>query len=99
MPAEKADTDPLSHTPLLDAAPERVDLSDRLMARHARIGESRKTAFDRDHIAVADTAGFDANANMPRRRLCHRQVHRLELAGRDRLNRSVRCTHVRFTSL
>jgi hypothetical protein len=77
MSAEKADTNPLAYSPRLDTATERVNPADCLMARHTRIRESRKTAFDGDRIAVADTAGFDANASMPRWRLCYCQVHSL----------------------
>jgi hypothetical protein len=77
MSAEKADTDPLTQAPPLDAAPERVNSADRLMAWHARIGEPWSPAFDRERIGVANTAGFYANANMPWRRLCHRQLHHL----------------------
>jgi len=42
--------------------------------------------------------GFDAHANMSRRGLYHRQFHRLQLARRNRLNRSVCHTHLRFVS-
>src|SRR5262249_21690056 len=45
---------------------------------------------------VADTAGFDADTHMLGWRCCHRKVDCPELAGRDRLNRSVRCAHVWF---
>jgi hypothetical protein len=41
---------------------------------------------------------FDAHANMSRRGLYHRQFHRLQLARRNRLNRSVCHTHLRFVS-
>jgi hypothetical protein len=77
MSAEKADTDPLTQPPPLDAAPERVNSADRLMAWHTRIGEPWSPAFDRERIGVANTAGFYANANTPWRRLCHRQLHHL----------------------
>lgn len=63
----------------------------------AGFSKSFMAIFYCDRIAVTDTARFDANTNMSRRRLCHTQVHCLELAGRDRLYRSVRCAHVRFT--
>ena len=55
MSAEKADTDPLTQAPPLDAAPERVNSADRLMAWHARIGEPWSPAFDRERIGVANT--------------------------------------------
>jgi hypothetical protein len=42
--------------------------------------------------------GFDAHANMSRRGLYHRQFHHLRLARRNRLNRSVCHTHLRFVS-
>jgi hypothetical protein len=70
MSSEKADTDPLPDAPRLDAAPERIDLADGLMARHTRIRESGKTTFDGDCIAVAYAAGLNANADVPRWRLC-----------------------------
>src|SRR3984885_12016745 len=54
--------------PAVDALAQRVDDADHLMPRHARILDDRKEALHRPHIAVADAAGLDANADLLRTR-------------------------------
>ena len=72
---------PLAGFLAADAFAEGVDLSAHLMARDVRIGESRKTTFDREGVRVTDTARFDANTDLPGRGCCHCPFHEFELAG------------------
>src|SRR5215471_6097270 len=50
---------------------DRLDPPDDLVARHARKDDAGKLALDRERIAVADTAGMDADQQFLRARRRH----------------------------
>src|ERR1700737_555658 len=79
---EKADPSPLPNMPLFDTGADCIDRPDHLMSGHARIGDARKNTFDGQSIAAANSAGLNANANVPGGRIRQAQFHRLQPAGR-----------------
>jgi hypothetical protein len=66
MPTHKTHAHPLSFFPALDARPYGFDFSNHLMAGNARVSEPRKTAFDRNRIAVAHATGLDTDSDLPK---------------------------------
>jgi hypothetical protein len=84
IPAKPADADALSGAPIDDAG--------NLVPGDARVGEAGPLSFDGETVAVADTTGLDANANLAPRRLGHVALDELKRTARLRdLNRSHFC--------
>ena len=66
MATHKTHAHPLSFFPALHTGSYGFDLSDHFMAGHARESESRKTAFHRKIIRVADATGLDTDSDLPK---------------------------------
>src|SRR5260370_41953168 len=66
MATHKPGAHALSFFPALDTLSYGFDLSDRFVAGNARVSESRKTAFHRKSIRVANTAGLDTDSDLPK---------------------------------
>jgi hypothetical protein len=98
---EKADSDPLPHSPSFDAVAQRIDPTDCLVAWNAR-PLNRKYTLNCPRIRMADSAGLHANANMARRRVNEWLVHEFEFARTYRLHCTIgfgALTDVRLPSL
>ena len=80
MPTHKTHAHPLSFFPALDARPYGFDFSDHFMAGNARVSESRKTAFHRKSIRVADATGLDPDSDLPPGRLDNFSLDDFQLA-------------------
>jgi hypothetical protein len=65
---EPADARPRANAPALDVLADRVDDADHLVPWDTRILDDWEQPLDRDHIAVANAAGLDANAHLLRTR-------------------------------
>src|SRR5204863_2394999 len=66
MPTHKTHAHPLSFFPALDTGSYGFDFSNHLMSGNARVSESRKTAFHRKSIRVADATGLDPDSDLPK---------------------------------
>src|SRR3989442_5899419 len=66
MPTHKTHAHPLPFCPALDARPYGFAFSNHLMAGNARVSESRKSAFHRKSIRVADATGLDRDSDSPK---------------------------------
>jgi hypothetical protein len=96
MATHKPHADPLSFFPALHTGSYGFDLSDHFMAGNAWVGESRKTAFHRKSIRVADTTGLDANSHLPKGGLDHGPLNDFQLARLGCLHCFVGPTHSVF---
>ena len=80
VPAEVSDADPLTGLPGGNAAADRVDDSYQFMPGDNRLLRVGAASLDRARVAVADTAGENAEPDVPRRRRTHGPVSERELS-------------------
>src|SRR5712675_2073685 len=83
--AEKADADALADAPAFDARADDIDLSNRFVARHARILD-RQEPIHGYGVRMAYAAGFDADADVARGRIKQWLFGQLQLAFAHHMN-------------
>src|SRR5439155_21678421 len=93
MPTHHTHAQPLPFFPALDARAYGFDFSNHLMAGNARVSESRKPAFHRKSIRVADATGLDPDSNLPKGGLDHCPLNDFQLARLGCLHCFVGPTH------
>ena len=81
IPAKPADADALPSAPVRYAGANRVDHAGDLVPRGAREGEVGPLPFDRETVAVADTADLDPDADLAPRRLGYVALDEFERAA------------------
>src|SRR6266487_4817741 len=94
MPTHKTHVHPLAFFPALHTGSYGFDLSDHFMAGHARVSESRKTAFHRKSIRVADATGLDADSDLPKAGLDDCPLNDFQLARLSCLHCFIGPTHI-----
>ena len=65
VPAMPADAGAVARLPFGDVRADRVDDAGDLVAGNARQRDPWPESLDRQHVAMADPAGFDADADLP----------------------------------
>jgi hypothetical protein len=73
------DADPLTLFPDLHTGADIVDHASHLVSRHERILHARKEALLGDDIAVADSAGLNANPHLSGARLWNVALYDFEV--------------------
>ncbi len=94
MAAHKTHAHPLAFFPILHTGSYGFDLSDHFMAGHARVSESRKAAFHRKSIRVADATGLDTDSDLPKGGLDDCSLNDFQLARLDCLHCFIGPTHM-----
>src|SRR3989441_13225872 len=94
MATHKTHAHPLSCFPALHARPDGFDFSNHLMAGNARVSESRKTAFHRKSIRVADATSLDPDSDLPKGGLDDCPLNDFQLARLSCLHCFIGPTHM-----
>jgi hypothetical protein len=84
IPSKPADADALPGAPAQHAGADCVDHAGNLVPWDARKGEVGPLPFDRETVAVAHTAGLDADTDLAPRRLGHFALDEFERAASPR---------------
>lgn len=79
---QKAHPYALAHLPAVDAVTQRLDTAHDFMAGRQWMFRVRRCPRHRRTVRVADTTGFDANADLPEPRFLDRPIDHRQLAGR-----------------
>src|SRR5438034_4045725 len=82
LAAMPADSDSFAFLPVLHTRADTVDNAGHLVSGHARIRHSRKEAFLRNYIAVANSTRLNTNPHMTWTGLRDFTVHKLEIRSR-----------------
>src|SRR5258706_8945454 len=84
LTAMPADADPVSFLPVLHAGPDLIDDAGNLVPRHTRIRNAWQQALFRNHIAVTDSAGLNADPHVTCSGLRDFTLYDLEIGPRLR---------------
>ena len=93
VPAMPADAGAVARLPLGDVRADRVDDAGDFVAGNARERDPGPESLDRQHVAVADPAGFDADADLPRTGLRDVSLDDLELRAGFRDGKGAHLRH------
>ena len=96
MPSKPADAEALPGAPAQHAGADCVDHAGNLVPWDARKGEVGPLPFDRETVAVAHTAGLDADTDLAPRRLGHFALDEFKRAASPRNLHSPHLCHRRL---